>query len=322
MNTLLLTLVLLSTIIHSGNAKEKPMEDLFEQAVANTGRAYINARNDILKRPADARLFFNQKAFAPEDWLGARTAEIIQGWINNKAQFEQAGRFAEGKVMTKRASGHPRSEEMAERLAGMGDTVVPRIIEKILKDTENRSEYSYDVLFQAITMLNDTRTYEPLQAIIKDSSKEPILRSLATDALVSMHVTDIDAVLKQILNDTNENKQYRAEIPPYLMALSAETHTEYVIAMLNDTETPSFIRAAAAESLGFGSPQTVKPVLEKTVVEEVDSSVKKGALTALQKVGDENTISLLQDLDKKGAPKEIRDLLQRTIAEIKFRLGI
>ena len=300
----------------------KAMKPFFEQAVVNKDAAYIKARNMLLQESAQTLSFFDNTKFAPDDWLSLRTAEMIHGWIKHPDLFQRVERFSQGKAWNavQRAGGKRPVDEMVEKIAAMGSVVLPCVLEKLIKDTQSNSDYTYSVLFQAVVLLRDPRSIQPVFTLVDDEELSIDRRVMAVDALISMNVASIEERIKQIVLSEDQPLALRAQVSCYLMILSPDKFTSTMLGIMQDEGQAVELRAAAAESLGFGKPDVVKAALEDIAVKEIKVPIKLGALLALQKVGDQHSITVLEHALKSHNDSQVRELANETAEEIEVRL--
>ena len=304
------------------NAVEDPFETLFPIVVAETGSAYIAARDALLeqRQPAQrgqllARL--TETAADSSDWQQQLAAETLIGWMTNEADYRTCLEYVRGNLPGRRPLPGFTPQHRARAIAGLGTEITPRVLEMLRKTHEATNDGELGALFGALLHLKDARSQQPMIELLEPARAEPV-RSYAIGVLSALgDPTSADRVIA-VAQSVREPEALRLRAIRALAGFSDPTSSDYLTRLVTDTTAPLERQRAAAEALqARGDPSTRGPIASALAAAQ-DHLLRMSLIQALGEIGTAEDIQVLETVAADG-DQELRDEVADAIEDITDR---
>lgn len=283
-------------------------ESLFQTCVAETGPAYTAARDALLAMGATISQQLQERA-AASDWRIAATAQILLGWITNRALFEEALAAARPALPDK-SQGRPitgtRSPtRRASILAAYGGPVVPLLLEIVMKPAVHGGGNLLQAALLALNSLRDTRAVMPLIDMAEQSSSEGL--QLYTLAVLGTIGDDrAVGVAQRVFANRNRSSATRGAAAVALGQLRATGSTPGLLAAARDPNESQILRENAVHALGYMGDVSAGTALGTLLNESQDERLSLALVDALNKIGGQEAIAALERTSRTAAAATVR----------------
>ena len=299
-----------------------PLQEQFQQAVATDGEDYIKAREAVLAVGAEAVPPLEEKA-QDGDWRVSMTAEILVGWLQRAALYEQCADEVQAKWVeaspVKPITGEMSASKRANVIAAHGEPVVPRLLEMLVKTHEYRSQVELDAILLALSYLADQRATMPLLDVVEHTD-EAHLRSMSVSVLGSLKDSRAVDPLVAILADAENDRQLRSAAGVALGAIGDGQAREPLERILLDEDSHVQLRQQVAYALGLLGDTQAAPALIKVLEGAQDRDLVRLAVEALGKVGDQSALPAVQRVEQQHPTGIIHRVARKARAAIEARL--
>lgn len=150
---------------------EREILRLFHVVEHDRGRRYVQARDRLVEQGERIRPFLEGHLHDP-DWMRVQAADVLLGWIDHREEYQRCSDYLTRRLEVP-GDGTPTSGDTRapEVIRGMYPTIVPRLIELLLKTDEVPSDPIWHGAFINSLAGADGRFREPFAAIMNDPSK-------------------------------------------------------------------------------------------------------------------------------------------------------
>jgi hypothetical protein len=271
------------------------LDAAFAQAVSSTDGPYAVARAEILQHP-DARTYLTQRRDGASAWPERLTAEIMLGWLEHKAQYDEAQKWVKDEDLraSRKITKREPASKLGAELAKLGPSVTPRVYEMWRKTHEFEDKYEENVLTSALEELRDPRMFEPMLALLDDRSEPEHSRHMAISVLKALGDARSVPRLRAVLLDAAESDRLRKAAAQALLVLARDDSRELFEGMLSDAANSDDLRQWMASMLfQLADPRSLPTLL--AVLDTTKDDVLLGALCAsIADVGDKSHVPALQ----------------------------
>jgi HEAT repeat protein len=292
----------------------------FARAVDARGGEYASVRAAILRHP-DAPQYLRARVAAATSWRERLTAEMLIGWIEHKAQCDEAFAWLkdEQRRRTRTAIGKAKPGEIAASIAAIGPAIAPWAIEAWLKTAEHEDGWEEAVLVQTLALLKDPRSFEPVLEVFENKAEVAERRISAAYILKSLADARALPALERALRDEGESDALRNAAAGALAELTPSSARMPLEDVLGAANTSPQLKSDIAFALAELRDPASRPALERALEQSSDTAVIAGVAFALGRVGNAATIELLRATVKRKIDSDARQSCEDAIREIELQ---
>jgi HEAT repeat protein len=282
---------------------------LFQTAVESEADEYMDARDALLEL-GEALL---RERIAPKldatDWREQMVAQILEGWLDDGALFDQ---------VTVKVKGVPDSEEITtpinhtysprgrtEDLVAMGQQIVPRLLEMLMKSMEYQDTAELQTIVQTIEALEDHRAVLPLVDIASHRQLEPA-RVFALATLGALRDPRAFETVESAFANLQNSPGVRSAAAVALGMFADRRATPRLLATLRDPTEDGAVRRYAARGLGYLGDPAAGEVLAEMLRTEQPRPMALTLVHALSKLGGPTAIAALEETGRSHSDQSIR----------------
>jgi HEAT repeat protein len=296
-------------------------DNLFQTCVAETGAAYITARDQLLAM-GNAIVPQLQQLASESDWRTATTAQILLGWLTERPLFEEA-MMSSGPTPPADMPGRPITGERsatgrANVLASYGEEIVPLLIEIVTKSDagEEESEEAaesdqsedgdqFQAALLALDYLADPRAVMPL-IDLAERTESPGLQLYALAVLGTIGDERAADLAQRVFADRAKGASVRGAAAVALGQLHATSSTSTLLAAARDPNESVVIRENAARALGYMGDATSGRALASLLEEPQAERLSLAVVAALNNIGGQDAIAALERASRTAANATVR----------------
>ncbi len=296
------------------------LEAEFTAAVANDGAAYRLARDKFLAHGA-AALVFSKARQASGEWKVSLVADIMVGWLEQRALFELCTRAVTGQLpgpvpLTGRFSAQRRIAEVTR----MGSSVTPLLLEMALKSKDIDAAEQTATVFGSMVALKDPRVVRPLVDAMLHSRDEP-LREWAASTLGPLKDARAVQYLITVLRTAQASQMLRAAAAVSLGTLGAREALPDLRAVAADTSANLGYRKAAIGAIGDLVDAASAEGLLRTLGGTSDLPFQLYVLTVVGDIGSANVLPALKQIELNHVEEPVRELAAEARQKIADRIS-
>lgn len=269
-------------------------EDRFQDCARTTGEEYVTARDTLLAEGISISDSLRAKL---ADAGQRTTAEILLGWIARKPTYVEVK-----PMMQRLKTAGPRGRtvtpsHIARTLAGLGPSVVPRLIEMLTKTDEAATGSDPQIVMQALGYMRDRRAVQPLLGLMR-STGDGEVRVLAMATLGDVGERgdpDILHAMRQEMATETRDPAGRGAAILCLGRISTEaSDRDRLIAMARDRNVDTVLRESAIRAMGhmwqgqdtalFAGSVPGESELGSLLLEETDEALALECVGALDRI--------------------------------------
>jgi hypothetical protein len=292
---------------------------LFQTCATREGTEYVVARDAILAMGAAVRSQLESKLDA-SDWREQLAAQILLGWIDNRVPFDQVKKLVQGlpsqhMFIVPISDTFPPSNR-ARSLREMGTTIVPRLLEMLLKSAEIFDVGEIQTVFQTLNALRDPRSVMPLADLVGRRTLEPA-RIFALGTLGTMKDPRTFQTVQSALANLENSPGVRGAAAVALGMFEDRRATPVLLALLRDTTENDALRRDAVRGLGFVGDPSASEVLAGLLRSEQPPQMALTLVQVLSKLGGPVAIAALEETGTTHGDTNIRqaaETARRTLA--------
>jgi hypothetical protein len=281
---------------------------LFQSCLDREGPAYIEARDAILAMGEPVRPQLTAK-LASADWHEQMIAQILAGWLAQRALYETVAANVEG-LPTSGMRGEPIGGTFApaqrvRSLTKMGNAIVPRLLELLLKTREFSGAAEFQTILQTLNSMRDERAVLPLADLAGRRGPDPA-RVFALGVLGSIRdPRAFDAVQSALARQEN-SAAVRGAAAVALGLYGDRRATATLLAALQDPTEDSSVRRHAARGLGHLGDPAAADALAALLRSEQPPEMALTVVQALGNLGGASAIAALDEAKRTHADSAIR----------------
>jgi HEAT repeat protein len=291
----------------------------FQTCATSEGTPYLVARDAILAMGVAVRSQLDAKLDA-SDWREQLAAQILIGWLDNRELFEQLKKLVQGTpprgILTSPISDTFTPSDRSRNLRALGTTIVPRLLEMLLKSKEVFAVAETQAIFQTLNALRDPRSIMPLADLVGRAAAEPA-RIFALGTLGTMKdPRTFQTVQSQLANQTN-TAGVRASAAVALGMFEDQRATPVLLALLRDTTEADIVRRNAVRGLSQLGDPSASEALAALLRSEQPPEMALTLVQALGKLGGPTAIAALEETGRSHAEVTVRQAAEgarRTLA--------
>ncbi len=270
---------------------DSTFEQLFASATTQRGADYQKARDQILALEKQAEVLGKLAGFAADatDWRKQLTAEMIHDRVADEATYESCLARAAGELGEPRPLGGFTIKHRADAIAGLGEAVVPGVLEQVWKLDADPAGTETAAFFGALERLQDTRSVLPM---IELTEKPHPTENRASAVSVLSRLGDprgFEVVLR-LAGDVRIPELLRGQSIRVLGRFDDTRASQQLTAILLDEHDTDGAHLAAAEGLG----ERLDPATRSAVAQALDRADADDLCLALVNVLGE--IGIKQDI--------------------------
>jgi len=298
---------------------QDPFEASFEVAVRTTGTRYTDARQAIINLGGRALRELRAKQTAAAGWQTGVVADILIGWLTKRDLFEQCTQYVRGRLPGRPPiTGKFTAVQRANAIARLGDEVVPRLLEMLLKTRDYTAAEESAAIFGALGRIGDKRAVPPLQELMTTESDDAI-KTMAAGALGQLRDARAVQPLRAVLLDRVQSTALRATAA---MSLGELGDSGALVALqdilLDRTNAPELRRAAARAIDKLGDPRASEALVQ-TLTKTEDLVLLQVVVEALGKLGNRAHRAPLEDLANDHGDEFIREAAREAAEKVLSR---
>lgn len=281
---------------------------LFQTCVTRESTEYVVARDAILAMGAAVRSQLEAKLDAsdPREQL---VAQIVLGWLDNRALFEQVKKIVQGlpspRMLTLPVSTTFSPGDRARSLRELGTAIVPRLLEMLLKSKETFDVAEIQAIFQTLTALRDPRSVMPLADLVGRRALEPA-RIFALGTLGTMKDPRTFQTVQSVLASQQNSSGVRAAAAVALGMFEDVRATPVLLALLRDTTEDEAIRRYAVRGLSYVRDASATDALAGLLRSDQSPQMALTLVQALGKLGGPVAIAALDEAGRSHADPGVR----------------
>ncbi len=296
------------------------LEAEFTAAVANDGAAYIVNRDRLLAHGATA-LSFAKARQASSDWKVSLVADIVSGWLEQRALFEQCAQAVIGQLpgptpLTGRFSAQRRIAEVTR----LGSSVTPLLLEMALKSKDIDAAEQTATVFGSMVALKDPRVVRPLVDAMLHSRDES-LREWAASTLGPLKDARAVPYLITVLRNARASQMLRAAAAVSLGTLGAREALPDLRTVAADTSTNLGYRKAAIGAIGDLADAASAEGLLRALAGTSDLPFQLYVLTVVGDIGLANVLPALKQIELNHVEEPVRELALEARQKITDRIS-
>jgi HEAT repeats len=280
---------------------------LFQTAVETEAEEYIAARDAILALGEAVRGQIAAKLDAT-DWREKLVAQILSGWLDHRAVFHEVTKTVKGRpaenAVVKPVSGTYPPTQRAQKLERMGQQIVPRLLEIVMKSKEYSDIAQLQTVVQALNALHDERAVMPLANLVM-GKLEPA-RVFALGALGKMRDPRTFDVVESAFANLDNSPGVRGAAAVALGMFSDRRATNRLLAALRDSTEHEAVRRYAARGLGYLGDPAAGDALAEMLRNEQPTEMALTLVHALRKLGGPTAIAALEETGRSHSDESIR----------------
>ncbi len=303
------TLLLVTSLCNSnpagGQTQMNPNSfDLyFSRALSADSQRYIEARQAILDIGA-AALPQLQVQEAQEDWRPRLLAEIVTGWMNQRALFEECTARVKGKtkITAPSMTGKTPRTVRVKGVQQLGPAVVPRLLEMLLFTRDYAGTDELETIFAALAHFKEPRTVEPLMHLVGEGDLS--VKIGAAGALGRLNDARAVTVLAPLVENQRTDPALRSAAAISLARIGRPPVNDLFRRILaNDGEDIEMRRQVAYLS-GLLGPSAA-PALTGALETSTDERLLVNALGSLSRIGARDTLPAVRGAERKFPTGEV-----------------
>ncbi len=272
-------------------------EERFQQALTAGGDTYVAARTALLAMGPAVGPPLDERATHAE-WRTRLLAEILRGWMNQRALFEECTARVKGKTEAAVPSitGKTPRAVRVKAVQKLGPPVVPRLLEMLLFSRDYANDEERETIFAALTYFKDPRTLEPMMHLASEGGLPERIGS----AGVLGHLGDARAVdvLVPLMQDRHAEPQLRIAAATALARIGAPPALELFRTTLADEHENLELRRTVAYLAGLLGPPAA-PILQQTIETATDERVMINALKSVGRIGKDDALRAVTTAERR-----------------------
>jgi hypothetical protein len=299
---------------------EATLETEFGDAVREHGDLYREARKAILGRGLST-LPFLQAQSKSADWRISLTANILAGWLQTPALFDQCTEYVHGKMPGRvPITGSFTASHRISAIEELGKAVTPRLLEMAWKTHEYGAPPELESIFGGLTVLQDDRSVLPLIDLMRTAPEEAV-RGWAANTLGMLKDERAVTPLLDVLRDRSAPEDLRASAAMSLGGLGAKKAVPELRSVALNEHLDLNLRSSAVRSLGsLGDADSANPLLS-ILSQPHDLAFELVILDAVGKIGRPSILHELEALEASHQTEAVREGAREAADEIKERSG-
>lgn len=285
---------------------------LMATAVESTGIKYVSARDKLVADRAYER-DLRGSARSQQDWESAWIARIVLGWQADKDLYRQAEEFIAGKLSGPRPiTGKFSVQQRADAVAGLGDGVVPRLVEVVWKTREYPDDARLSTVFAALRNLAPTGAALPLRTLL-DRETPPAYRHGAITTFGVLRDLTAAGRIRVISQDQKEDEQIRIAALRAVSRYDSPDLLPNLASVVRTSTEPKELRVAAAELIAGSSDPKTRETIHDLINAREDPDVLAALVDGLRDHGDDSSLPVLYRLREQTTDEELRQVIDDTI---------
>ena len=291
----------------------------FQTCATSVGTPYLVARDAILAMGAAVRSQLEAKLDAA-DWHEQLAAQILLGWLDHRDAFTQVKKLVQGVpprgLLTSPITRTVTPSNRSRSLQSMGTTIVPRLLEMILKSQETFDVGEVQAIFQTLNALRDPRSVMPLADLAGRTAAEPA-RIFALGTLGTLKDPRTFQTVQSVLASNSNSSGVRSAAAVALGMFEDRRATPVLLALLRDTTEDETVRRHAVRGLGHVGDPSAADALAALLGSEQPPQMALTLVQALGRLGGPTAIAALEATGRGHADPTVRqaaDGARRSIA--------
>ena len=283
-------------------------DSLFQACVSETGPGYVAARDQLLAQGVTIATRLQELA-AASDWRTATTAQILLGWLTNRAMFEEALAAARP-TLPDDSPGRPITgtrapTRRANILASYREAIVPLLLEIVIKTGAHEGGKQLHSALLALGYLRDPRAVMPLVDLAGRTESEGLqLYSLAV--LGTLGDERAAEVAQTVFANRSKGAAVRGAAAVALAQLRAVSFTPALLAAARDPGESQVMRESAVRALGYTRDPGIITALAALLGDSPDERLSLAVVDALNKIGGPEAIAALEETSRSAADATVR----------------
>jgi HEAT repeat protein len=262
-------------------------DTLFQNCVAETGPAYVAARDQLLAlgEAAAAQL---TGLTSDNDWRRATTAQILLGWLRNRPLFEEA-LAASSPTLPEGSKGRPikgtrTPTRRANVFTSYGETIVPLLLEIVIKTGLAGDDHRLQPALLALDSLRDSRAVMPLIDLAErtDSAGLQLYTLAVLGTIGDERAAD---VAQRVFANRDKSSSVRGAAAVALGQLRATSSTPALLAVARDPNESQILRENAVHALGYMGDLSTGTPLSSLLDESREERISLALGVAVNKFG-------------------------------------
>ncbi len=278
-------------------------EDYLATAVQTDGSRYSAARDALLEahEGGDATVLAVVSAAAADgsDWRRQLSSQMIGGWIQQRALFEQTTAYARGNLPGPEPLPGFTAAMRGEAIAALGSAAVPRVLEMLWKSQDYGDDKTFSALFTALTQLEDPRALEPMRELT-EASHPAYTRTSAIRVLTALRDPAVTPLLLDLAGEPATEPAVREYAIRSLGKVADPRAGEQLTAMLLDQDASIEERRLAAEGLELRLDPATRPAVVAALDNSFDVTTLLTLVRVLGEIGEVADIPALQQTGLRG----------------------
>jgi hypothetical protein len=291
----------------------------FQTCATSDGTAYLTARDAILAMGSAVRSQVEAKLDAA-DWHEQLAAQILMGWLDNRPLFDGVKKLVQGLpprgLLTSPISPTFTPSNRSRSLQTMGPTIVPRLLEMILKSKETFDVAEVQAIFQTLNAFRDPRSVMPLADLAGRTAAEPA-RIFALGTLGTLKDSRTFQTVQSVLASQTNSASVRSAAAVALGMFQDQRATPVLLALVRDTTEDETLRRHAVRGLGHVGDPAASEALATLLRSEQPPQMALTLVQALGRLGGPTAIAALEETGRGHTDPTVRqaaDGARRTIA--------
>ncbi len=288
---------------------------LLDTAVQSRGSDYREAR-DALTNTEDYHTDLGEVLYTTDDWRTRWVARIALAWRTDADLFGEADTYLRGDLEGPRPiTGTFGVEPRARRVRGLGDDVIPRLVEAAWK-TQEYDRHARGAVFEALSTFDDPETEEkasirpPLRSLFAAEHPEGY-RTAAILTLGDLNDTESAAPLRDLLYDQEEPTPVRTAALTAYVSLERDDTLDTLKNVLKNDTNPESLRVEAASHLLVREVPGIRDLFHDLIPTVDEGLLLITLVDGLDTVGDDTSIPVLNTLQERVDDDYLLDLIDR-----------